>query len=415
MKILMLIEYFTPFDFGGSEWSTYYLAKGLAQDGFDITILTPNYGNAPSSEKIDGVNIVRPPFYKKLKEKKQLSPFWQSNILWIIWSSFFVARHCFKNKIDVIHVQGKYFLPSAIIPKIILHKKVVVTLRDYIVLCPLGMCLLKDRRVCGLFHYFTQDLPMFLKIYHKNKNILLKLFIILSSVRARIVSYLLKLLLAFADVKIVLSRLQKNIYKHAGIKRVQIIGNPIEAKAGHFIRKNQVVCAGRLTPGKGVDLLIETVVGVLKKYPNLSFVFYGDGFLKIYLKKRAKKLGVLSKVTFRGYINHQRLLVEIKRSQLAIIPSVWPEPFGRIVAEALVVRTPVVVSSNVGAAGFIKDRFWGRIVTPKVCNLDSAINWAMANINNLQKNLSDDQKEIREIFSDRIYDSYAKIYRSLIQ
>ena len=411
----MLTEYFTPFDFGGSEWSTYYLAKGLAKKGFDITALTPNYGKAPNSEKNDGINIVRFPFYKKLKQNKQLSPFWQSNILWILWSSFFTIKYCFKEKIDIIHVQGKYFLPAAIVAKIIFQKKVIITLRDYIVLCPLGMCLLKNQKICGFLKYFIFDLPEFLRIYHKEKSILFKLAIILSSVRARIISYVLRFLLTFIDIKIALSQAQKNVYEKAGLKGVQIIGNPFETKiGGSFARKHQIIYAGRLTPGKGVDLLIEAVPEVLKKYPKLSFIFYGEGFLKSYLKNRAEKLGVSAKIKFPGYINHKKLLVEIKKSRLAIVPSVWPEPFGRIIVESLIVKTPVVVSSHAGAAESIKDRLWGKIISPETSDLTGAINWALANIDKLQQNVIDDKKEIKRIFSDRIYDAYAKIYRSLV-
>ena len=77
MTILMLSEYFPPYDFGGSEWSVFYLAKGLKKMGYKAIILTPNYGNKKYEDK-SGFKIIRFPFYKKLK-KNQLAPFWQTN------------------------------------------------------------------------------------------------------------------------------------------------------------------------------------------------------------------------------------------------------------------------------------------------------------------------------------------------
>lgn len=416
MKILMLTEYFTPFDFGGSEWSTYYLAKGLAKKKFKVIVLTPNYGGVSSFQQLYDFEVVRFPFYKKIKKRKQILPFWHSNTLWVVWTSFIVLKYCLQNNVDIIHVSGKYFLPAAIFTKIILQKKVVVTLRDYVILCPLGMCLLKDRKVCGLLQYFTHDLPTFLNIYQQDKNILLKLLIVLSTIRARVVSYSLKFLLTFADYKVALSKIEKNIYVQAGTKGIQVIANPVGFEIGvTFEKKLQIVYAGRLTPGKGVNPLIEAIPSVLKKFPKLSFVFYGEGFLKPHLTRRVLELKIANNVKFAGHISHERLLKEINNSQIAVIPSVWPEPFGRIVIESLVVGTPVVVSSHTGVSEQIKDRLWGKIVNPNAQDLAGGINWTMANVEKLQKNLTDDKKEIKERFSDKIYDSYTKIYRSLNQ
>ena len=66
MKIVFVIEYFFPFDKGGSEWSTFYLAKGLVKSGHKVTILTPDYGS-DRQQTIEGVQILRYPFYKKVK------------------------------------------------------------------------------------------------------------------------------------------------------------------------------------------------------------------------------------------------------------------------------------------------------------------------------------------------------------
>ena len=66
MNVLLLSEYFKPYDFGGSEWSTYYLAKGLSKKNFKLTILTPNYGRAHSNENVYNFEVIRFPFYKKI-------------------------------------------------------------------------------------------------------------------------------------------------------------------------------------------------------------------------------------------------------------------------------------------------------------------------------------------------------------
>ena len=412
----MLAEYFTPYDFGGSEWSTYYLAKGLAKKSIKVTVLTPNYGKSPSEGILDNYKIVRFPFYKKIRNKKQLTPFWQTNLLWIAWTSLFTLKSCVKDNVNIIHVQGKYFLPAAIVCKLILRKKVIITLRDYIILCPMGTCLLKSQNICSFWQYFTSDVNLYFKLYMKNKNILFKGIQLLAFFRARVISQVLKSMLDFADEKVAVSTLVKTIYERAGVKGIKVIYNAIETTSiVAKQRSNEGVFAGRLTPGKGPQLIIKALLEVSQKRPDFKFIFLGEGLLKKELQKQILDLKLNKIVTFLGRVEHDKVIDRISRAKICVIPSIWPEPLSRVGLESLACSTPLVVSSNSGNAEVFKNGEWGFVVDPKPPQLSKAILLSLEKNDLLIKNLTRDKFEIKRIFSENVYKKYSQLYLNLLK
>lgn len=409
----MLSEYYYPFDFGGSEWSVFYLAKGLKKRGFNISIMTPNYGSKNIDSQDENINLIRFPFFKKIT-KSQLTPFWHTNIFWNIWTSYWVLKTSLKIQTDVIHIQGKYFLPAAIFTKLVTNKKVIITLRDYIVLCPLGMCIYENHRKCTFFQYFLNDIPKYLRRYNFNSNPLTKTLLVAAALRARLVSLFLIFLLSFCDKIIVLSNVQKKIYEKSGIKKIHVIPNSMEPiKESNGAKKDQILFAGRLTPGKGVDLLIDALPNVIKHNKNLKINIYGDGFLRQKLQNKAKKLS--KNIHLLGRISHEKLLIQLSRSRLTVIPSVWPEPFGRLVVESLFVQTPVVVTEQTGAAEFVKEKKWGTVTEASAESLENGIRFVLKNNEKLVQQITKDKKDIENIFTKQAINLYEKIYRNLIQ
>ena len=63
MKIAMVTEYFWPYDLGGSERSTYYLAREIIKYGHQVIVITPNYG-AKGEEVLKDIKIIRIHKYK---------------------------------------------------------------------------------------------------------------------------------------------------------------------------------------------------------------------------------------------------------------------------------------------------------------------------------------------------------------
>lgn len=102
---------------------------------------------------------------------------------------------------------------------------------------------------------------------------------------------------------------------------------------------------GRITPWKGQRVLIEA----LQYLPGTHALIvgspmFGEDAEDAYLKKRAADLGVDNRVHFLGYrADTPRLMRAV---DLVVHCSTAPEPFGRVIVEALFAGTPILAADG---------------------------------------------------------------------
>jgi len=68
--------------------------------------------------------------------------------------------------------------------------------------------------------------------------------------------------------------------------------------------KKIVIYLGVLTKYQGIDILIESIGDIVKRYPDVHFIIAGYPNIDYY-EKMAEKLGVLDYITFTGKVKHQ--------------------------------------------------------------------------------------------------------------
>ena len=117
---------------------------------------------------------------------------------------------------------------------------------------------------------------------------------------------------------------------------------------------------GRLVLEKGVDLLLEAVVGLPGVW-RLAIVGSGPELNR--LKLLARRLELADRISFEGEISSLRMPVFYRELDALVVPSRsrpnWVEQFGRILIEAMACGVPVVgsdcgeISNVVGDAGLI--------------------------------------------------------------
>ncbi len=149
------------------------------------------------------------------------------------------------------------------------------------------------------------------------------------------------------------ARFLKGIEDETG--KVIVLHNGIEKTKTTICNKNNhVLYVGRIVKEKGVDLFVNAVEKIYKKYPNWKFIIIGatrigekklhDKFSKNTIEK-FKKLGNQTFVT--GHLSANEVQTFMKKASVIVIPSVWQEPFGLVAAEAMS-NGLAIVSSNVG-------------------------------------------------------------------
>ncbi|MBD2578750.1 glycosyltransferase [Oscillatoria sp. FACHB-1406] len=82
--------------------------------------------------------------------------------------------------------------------------------------------------------------------------------------------------------------------------------------------------------------------------PNSYLLFAGDGPQRRELENEAEALGMRDRVKFLGFLNQSQLPAAYRAADLFVLPSEY-EPFGMVVAEAMLCGCPAVVSDRVGA------------------------------------------------------------------
>jgi glycosyltransferase involved in cell wall biosynthesis len=105
---------------------------------------------------------------------------------------------------------------------------------------------------------------------------------------------------------------------------------------------------GRLADEKGVDTLIDALVRPATA--GMRALIAGDGPAANDLRARAARSGVNGRVSWVGYVSHDRVADVYGQVDLVVVPSrtteAWTEQFGRVVVEALACGVPVLASDS---------------------------------------------------------------------
>ncbi len=122
-----------------------------------------------------------------------------------------------------------------------------------------------------------------------------------------------------------------------------------------------VLFVGRVTPEKGVDLLLDALARVTGPW-RLEIV--GEGLASSDLRRRVDRDGWSDRVSFRGWLQGQALVEAYQQAAIVVVPSRWPEPFGIVGIEAMSHARPVVACDIGGIPEWLRDGEGGRLVPP---------------------------------------------------
>lgn len=345
LRILMLTKYFDLNNTrGGSEQSAYHLANSLTKRGHKIYF---------------GFSLRRRP--------------------------------------DIIHIHSPSFLPIAITISKLFNIPTVLTVRDYSLICPLGFCLWNKSTGCSLVEFLTDDIPTYAKFYPS--HILSPLLHLGVRLRSKILRY-------FAhqtDQIVCISQAQKIIFSANGFKNLVVIYNTVDFSAPATTKKkNQLLFVGRLTPGKGADLLVSLAD---KLPPSYKLIVVGSGFLATKIHH--------SRIVLTGQIDYQQVLRLYSQAKLAIFPSRWPEPFGRGALEAIAAGTPVVTSNRGGLPEIVQAKY-GLSVEPTPSKLAQAIKQVLKNYQKYVNHIRQDRQKLNFQFNLQPVSQYEKLYLRLV-
>jgi len=192
--------------------------------------------------------------------------------------------------------------------------------------------------------------------YHKKKNKLLKIFLLVSQ----------KLSQLLADECWMLSKYLMSKYK---TRNSVLIGNSsiktedISLPKTINVEKITLIFVGRFAKEKNPHIPILVAKALKEKGYNVNLNLVGDGELKADIEELIQKLGLNESVKMFGWIKDRRRLFEILReSDILVFTSKPGEGLGLTILEAMSQGLPVIATKCGGPEEVIKDGINGYLV-----------------------------------------------------
>ena len=329
MRIALLSTLYPPYILGGAEHSTRLLVRLWQQLGHEVLVVTTS--DHDESEVMDGAQVVRLKNrniywrYPQRDKPLALKTIWHAADTYF---SFYARRirSLLRDFVPDVIVTGNLCGISPTIWKTChrMHVPVVHTLRDYYLLCPV-QTMTKNGLSC-------QKQCFICLTYSINKK--------------RMSRYVDAVVGISQDI--LRRHLQQGYFPNS--RQQTVIPNSVPNIPAIVRQTHHTIgFMGRLSPEKGIEFLIQAF---LQSSLSERYVLYiaGDGnaqYKQLLIEKYSR-----SSVRFVGQQNANTFLQSI---DLLIVPSLWNEPFGRVVIEAYAAHCPVLLANNGGLAELQRD------------------------------------------------------------
>jgi glycosyltransferase involved in cell wall biosynthesis len=358
MKIAIINTLYAPNKIGGAEKSVQGLAENFSDIGNDVIVIC--IGKEDANYKLNGVRVYT------VKIKNDYWPFDRENK-----SSFeklkWHVKDASNNKYnDFLHNLLLSYNPDILLTNNIsgfstkvwrtaanLNIKIVHTLRDYYLQCP------KTTKFKNNLNCLTLCNDCKLLSFPKKKD-------------SSKVNYLIGI-----SNYILSDHINKGYFK--GVRN-QVIFNGFEIAEKKILDKkttNIFGFIGQINETKGIELILES----FSKIPNRSWKLLIAGTVDEKYLKHLKDINSSDQIEYLGYVDSSKFFEMIN---VLIVPSLWNEPFGRVVLESIINRKPVI-ASNMGGIPELLSNNKQFIFTPKVSELTILIEKIILNSNFLNE------------------------------
>lgn len=157
----------------------------------------------------------------------------------------------------------------------------------------------------------------------------------------------------------------------AGVSRPILLAGPVVAQApatvavsGRADGRLGITCIARLSPEKGLDVLLQAARPVLAERADAELLIAGDGPLRAALARQAGALGLGDRVRFGGAFDHARLAEIMDLTDILVLPSL-SEGLGYVILEAMAYGKPVVATDVGGVPELVAHGRTGLLVPPR--------------------------------------------------
>ena len=353
----------------------YGLSQQLIRKGHQVTIFTRGSFPKVKKEKIDGISVVKAPFFP-------LYPLYV-HLHEVMLNSVFQKM---EDEFDLVHIH------SPLCPMVKTRLPIVATIHT-----PMMIDTQMRYDEAGDVHSKIEHLMGRTISYHFEQKLIEraeKITTVSYSVRDELESY----------------GLDK--------QSIDVIGNGVDEQvflpSGARSDTPLILYTGRIDYRKGLYDLIESSRYICEMHPDAQFIITGKGHLLEKLQTRVKVLGLSDHFDFAGFVSKSDLIRLYQQATIYVLPSHY-EGLPTVLLEAMACGAPVVATAVSGTLDVIEDGVNGLLVPSKQpMKIADAVHGILAD-RSLQHQLSENaRKTIQQKFTwDIISDSYLRIYEGL--
>ena len=125
-----------------------------------------------------------------------------------------------------------------------------------------------------------------------------------------------------------------------------------------------VFFGGRLGSAKGLLALLDALVIVRKKFPDVLLLVAAREGERKEVEREAMRRGISASIRYTGWLDAQTLPLAYAASAMVATPSIYFDPFPTVNLEAMAARRPVVGTCFGGTHEAVEDGVTGFVVNP---------------------------------------------------
>lgn len=313
-------------------------------------------------------------------------------------------------KPDIVHVHNTFAMISPSVYEVCQQEDipVVQTLHNYRLLCP-ASTLYRDGGSCEecVTHSLLRSVRY--ACYRDSRLMSGALALMLNTHRSR------QTWTTQIDSYIAISSFLRDKFVHAGFaaQKISVKPNFVDLDPGtRSTPGDYALFLGRLSPEKGLQMLLQA----WERLPSpIPLLIAGDGPMRHDLEAEVARKQ-LQRIHFTGRLTREQAFEAVKKAAFVVVPSIWYEPFGLVIAEAFACGTPVLGAFVGAIQEMIDDQVTGlHFDSGNPDALAKKVAWAWGHLPEMEEM----GKAARRVYDDRYtakvnYDLLMKIYDSAI-
>lgn len=305
----------------------------LQNAGHQVFVLCFNYGQKSSQEDFYGATIVRRKINLTVKNKLKGLNNTIFNFYPKYWSKLIIA-FVKEFQIETLHIHDLWMLEGGLLANKQLDLPIVVDLHENF--------------VHALKHYkysttFPGNLIISMKRWEKKElewlNGVDHIIVVIEEAKARLEK------LGIPSSKIIVVANYVNIEEYS--KEDEFLTKSLTESYQNY---KTLVYTGGFDKHRGLDILLDAIPDIIKKFPDFRLILVGGGSTTEELKTQAQNLKIEENVDFPGYLPHSQLVSYVKMSDVCIIPHLKTDHTDNTIPHKLfqymLMEKPVIASNS---------------------------------------------------------------------